>query len=134
MGAIMAPSCWCRCPHSIVCMLLLVIILPLLASSSKSINIVNDDNINVYNENNNLDFLQLTGKEEEANINTNNERSSHNGEENSAKDVEDDSSIPNKQSERDLQSSASKHYFCGRGYVDASKSCEHPCPSGSLEE
>lgn len=26
------------------------------------------------------------------------------------------------------------HYFCGRGFADASSSCEHPCPSGSLEE
>ena len=75
------------------------------------------------------------GKEEEAHINTN-ERRRSNGEEDSAGDIEDDSSILNKQySERELQSSsASKHYFCGRGYADASKSCEYPCPSGSLEE
>ncbi len=28
----------------------------------------------------------------------------------------------------------SDHYFCGMGFADASSSCEHPCPTGSLEE
>lgn len=28
----------------------------------------------------------------------------------------------------------SDHYFCGAGFDDASKSCEYPCPSGSLRE
>jgi hypothetical protein len=26
----------------------------------------------------------------------------------------------------------SMHYFCGTGFEEASKSCNHPCPSGSM--
>ena len=29
---------------------------------------------------------------------------------------------------------SSDHNFCGIGFQDASTSCQHPCPSGSLEE
>lgn len=38
--------------------------------------------------------------------------------------------------QRQLQKSPNPedHYFCGRGFSDAAKACEHPCPSGSLEE
>ena len=35
---------------------------------------------------------------------------------------------------RKLENDPSDHYFCGVGFDDASESCEHPCPSGSLRE
>lgn len=36
--------------------------------------------------------------------------------------------------ERILPSNNNNHNFCGVGFQDASTSCKHPCPSGSIDE
>ena len=42
--------------------------------------------------------------------------------------------LDNKEKRQLASSSPSDHNFCGIGFQDASTSCKHPCPSGSLEE